>query len=990
MNHVLSIAKKELRAYFLSPIAFIFLGAFLAVNLFVFFWVESFFNRNIADIRPLFSWLPILLVFLCSALTMRLWSEEQKLGTMEILFTLPVKTHELVIGKFLAALGLVAVALALTLSVPITVSFLGDLDWGPVFGGYLAAMLLAGAYLAIGLTVSAMTENQILALMGSCMISVVFYVIGADFVTSNAPGNVGDILRAMATGSHFESIRRGVIDVRDLAYYASIIVAFLALNTLLLEAKGWSDGARTKTKRINAGAMVALIAGNALLINVLLYPVNTVRADMTSRGEYSVSPVTKDLLSGLSEPLLIRGYFSSKTHPFLDPLIPRIKDMLQEYQVVSNGKVTTEFLDPRQDEEIEKEANQLYGIKSFPFRISDRHDDSVVNAYFSILVKYGDQFEVLNFSDLIEVKVTGLQNVEVKLRNLEYDLTRAVKKVAYGFQTLDAVFADLEKPASVQAFVTADTLPQNFKTVPDNMKKVFEELKTQSNGKFTYEVIDPTKEGASETKQSLYQKYGLKPFATSLFAQESFYLHILLKVGDKVEQVVPGESMSEADIKKEVVAALKRGAPGFLKTIGIAKPESDQPDLPPQLAAQRPPQPPDLTKMLTQQLGETYEVKPVKLDDGHVPGDIDVLLVFAPVDYDQKKQFAIDQFLMRGGTVLVLAGRYEIDPHASQMGGVEMKKVKTGLEDLLAAYGVEIKDELVLDPQNEPFPIPVTRNLGGLKLREMQLIDYPYFVDVRPNNMDKENPVLAGLSEVTMQWASPIAVTTPAAPKTEAKKDGDKAEPEATPPSKRDVAVLLKSSEKSWTQTETSVQPDFDKWPKVGFGTDGNRKQYDLAVAISGSFSSAYAGKKDPTVTGEGGHILVRSPDTARLVVVGSSSFVNDMVLSISRQTGSDRFTNNLQLVQNLVDWGVEDVDLLSIRSRGTYARTLLPVDARRLGGSDNAYELANYGFVVIALAAIALLTFGRRKRMTPIDLDPAKKRPANRPNLNEGATEVS
>src|SRR5688500_18153365 len=265
MNHVMSIAKKELRAYFLSPIAFIFLGAFLAVNLFVFFWYESFFNRNIADIRPLFSWLPILLVFLCSALTMRLWSEEQKLGTMEILFTLPVKTHHLVLGKFFASLGLVAVALALTFSVPITVSLLGELDWGPVFGGYLAALLLTGAYLAIGLTVSAMTENQILALMGSTVLSIMFYAIGADVVTSNAPAAGADLLRALATGSHFESIRRGVIDLRDLVHYLSIIGTFLAINTVLLEAKGWSSS--SNRRNLNATTMVALIAANAIALN---------------------------------------------------------------------------------------------------------------------------------------------------------------------------------------------------------------------------------------------------------------------------------------------------------------------------------------------------------------------------------------------------------------------------------------------------------------------------------------------------------------------------------------------------------------------------------------------------------------------------------------------------------------------------------------------------------------------------------------------------
>src|SRR5947209_15379247 len=121
MNHILSIARKELRAYFLSPIALIFLGTFILVTLFTFLWVETFFARHIADVRPLFVWLPRLLIFLCAALTMRLWSEEQKLGTLEILLTLPVETRKLVIGKFLAALILVAIALGLTFHIPIAV-----------------------------------------------------------------------------------------------------------------------------------------------------------------------------------------------------------------------------------------------------------------------------------------------------------------------------------------------------------------------------------------------------------------------------------------------------------------------------------------------------------------------------------------------------------------------------------------------------------------------------------------------------------------------------------------------------------------------------------------------------------------------------------------------------------------------------------------------------------------------------------------------------
>ncbi|MGB9024375.1 MAG: ABC transporter permease subunit, partial [Rhodomicrobium sp.] len=131
---VFRIARKELAAYFSSPAAFIFIGVFLAALLFIFFWVDRFFARNIADVRPLFEWMPVLLIFLVSAMTMRMWSEERRAGTLEFLLTAPVRPLDLVIGKFLACLALVAITLALTLPLPVTVSILGPLDWGPVLG----------------------------------------------------------------------------------------------------------------------------------------------------------------------------------------------------------------------------------------------------------------------------------------------------------------------------------------------------------------------------------------------------------------------------------------------------------------------------------------------------------------------------------------------------------------------------------------------------------------------------------------------------------------------------------------------------------------------------------------------------------------------------------------------------------------------------------------------------------------------------------------
>ncbi|HVO42868.1 MAG TPA: ABC transporter permease subunit, partial [Aggregatilineales bacterium] len=154
MKQVSAIVRKELDSYFASPMALIFVGIFLVTVLYAFFWVSGFFARGIADVRPLFEWMPVLLILLISTLAMRQWSEEQQTGTLEVLLTMPVKLTQLVIGKFIAVVVLVAVALLMTLSLPITVALLGQLDLGPVIGGYLAAILMASSYAAIGLFVS--------------------------------------------------------------------------------------------------------------------------------------------------------------------------------------------------------------------------------------------------------------------------------------------------------------------------------------------------------------------------------------------------------------------------------------------------------------------------------------------------------------------------------------------------------------------------------------------------------------------------------------------------------------------------------------------------------------------------------------------------------------------------------------------------------------------------------------------------------------------
>ena len=574
-----NVAAKELRTYFLSPVALIFIATFLLASLFSFFWVEGFFVRGSADIRPLFEWLPVLLAFLVPALGMRLWAEEEKSGTMELLMTMPLTTWSAVLGKFVAGLTLVAVALALTIPVPVSVSMLGDLDWGPVFGGYIATLLLAAAYLAITLCISAMTANQLVALVFGAVTCSLLYVIGSDTVASFFGGNVAEALRALGAGSRFDSIQRGVLDLRDLAYYAAIIGTFLSVNVLLLERRRWSGSSKGAASRMSAASTVALLAANLVTLNVVVADVRGARVDLTEHNEYSISPVTKDLLAGLDEPLLLRGYLSQKTHPLLSPLAPRVRDMLEEYGALS-PLVSVEIVDPTTDEEVEAEAGEVWGIRSVPFQFADRHESSVVNAFFHVLVKYGDQHAVLGFNELIEVSAKGM-DIDVRLRNLEYDLTKAIQKTVYGFQSLESVFARLPDTAQFTLYASpASSLPAGFEEVPDTIAAVAKKLEKRANGKFTFARLNPDDPSAGVTRQSLLQM-GIKPLQASLFGGETFYLHMVLQIGDRMEQLLPSGENTEADLEEAIVASLKRGGPGALKTIGLAiggvEPEPPQP-----------------------------------------------------------------------------------------------------------------------------------------------------------------------------------------------------------------------------------------------------------------------------------------------------------------------------------------------------------------------------------------------------------------------------
>lgn len=238
MSAVVSIARKEFRSYFQSTIAYIFITLFLVLSQWIYF--SGFYVMNQATLRDFFDLVPLVFLFFVPAVTMRMWAEEQKLGTAEILLTFPVRERDAVLGKFLASFTFVSLSILLTIPLAITVAALGDPDNGAMIGGYLGCLLLGGAYIAIGLWVSSMTQNQIVAFLISLILCFLLYIAGSGLVLGSVPRWLVPFFANLSLGYHFDSITRGVIDSRDIIYYLSIIGFFLFLNVRVIESRRWS------------------------------------------------------------------------------------------------------------------------------------------------------------------------------------------------------------------------------------------------------------------------------------------------------------------------------------------------------------------------------------------------------------------------------------------------------------------------------------------------------------------------------------------------------------------------------------------------------------------------------------------------------------------------------------------------------------------------------------------------------------------------------
>jgi len=362
LSNTCTIFRRELKSYFESPVAYVFMIVFLLLTGFLTLSVNGFYERRIADLEPFFFWHPWVYLLLVPAATMGLWAEERRTGTIELLLTMPLTMTQAIIGKFLAAWLFIAMCVLLT-AIPMigTVVYLGSPDPGAIVCGYLGSVLLAGAYVAVGMLASSLTRNQVISFVLALAACFVLLLAGWEPVTGFfsrwAPAWVVNAVAALSFMPYFDAIKRGVVDLADVAYYASVMAFMLTAAHITLGERKTVAGIGRGTVALLA-LFVILAAANVITRNLRL------RADFTEEKLYSLSEGTRNMLATLEEPVTLKLFFNSS-----NPRVPsglrayarQVEDLLTEYRLAAKGNVIVQKLDPKPDSD-EEEWARKYGI----------------------------------------------------------------------------------------------------------------------------------------------------------------------------------------------------------------------------------------------------------------------------------------------------------------------------------------------------------------------------------------------------------------------------------------------------------------------------------------------------------------------------------------------------------------------------------------------------------------------------------------------------
>jgi ABC-2 type transport system permease protein len=409
MRRVWTVARHEVRGYFDQPTAYVLIVAFLGISLFLMF--RTMYAMGAASMRPLFDLLPVLWAIFIPAATMRSLAEERRSRTLEWVLAQPLGETELVAGKFLGDWLFVMLALAGTLPTAAGMLLVSEADAGIVLAQYIGAGLLAAQFVAIGLWASSITRNQITSFIVAAAVSFALFLIGVPIVQIGLPPVVAGAVARLSVVTHFMNVARGVVDLRDVVYFASTTGLFLFLALAAVLGDRLSHG-RGEWRRLRVG--VGVVAVLVVMINLLGSYLRG-RVDLTRDNLYTLESGTRDLLADLDDIVQVKLFASAELPPELQLQLRDVRDLLADMRSAANGNLIVEDVDPDDDEEAASEASSL-GISPVEFNVLRDDEFQIRRGYYGLAVVYADRSEVTPV-------IQRTDDLEFRLASAIYNMT---------------------------------------------------------------------------------------------------------------------------------------------------------------------------------------------------------------------------------------------------------------------------------------------------------------------------------------------------------------------------------------------------------------------------------------------------------------------------------------------------------------------------------------------------------------------------------------
>lgn len=907
--------RRELAAFFTNPAAYIVTAIFLVATGIFFF--STFFINGRADLRNFFGLLPIMLSLFVPALTMRLFSEELRSGSIETLMTLPVTSAQVVLGKFLAAFLTSAAMLVPTFFYVVTACVFGKVDFGPIIGGYFGALFLCALYSAIGVFSSALTKNQIIAFFTALALSFALTLFGTLLIFLPAP--LVRFFSWLSVTTHFQQISRGIADTRDVIYFASLVSVFLLLTQQKFAVK------KNRDEKIDCSIFfVILILANLVGAHAFL------RADLTSGKMYSISSASKELVKNLQEPMSVNVFFSSDLPAPYNSVDQYLRDILVEYKSAANKNFSYKIFDMNKSEN--EDVARSYGISQIQVQKVETTEVSAKAVWMGIAITYGDDIKIFNSID--------------SMAGLEYRLTTAMSKM---ISTSDAL-AQLDKGLTVKLFPASELADAGISNL-ERLEQIVSEAINSLNQKFSGKIDLQVENSSSDEAKQISERYGIQlvTFQDEDGGEKNAVLGIVVELGENFVSIplrlqnffgwhLLGLDNIQANISDAIEGMLSKTVQiGYITGYGenelYANPYGNP-------GASN-------SENFRNVLNDIYSLRQINLAEEEIPLNIKCIVINGSrEEFSQSELFKIDQFVMKGGNIL-----FCLDPLVeSEENGPNAPPAylapQNGLQKILNAYGIAPGANYVFDQNCYQEN---SRNGESAKLEWAPL--------VMQNALDSKNPITKFLSAMIFLQNGSI----------------DLSGAEKNPDLK--TTVLAHSSEKSWLASENIIlYPGYIFPPS----DDSQFAEQNLAVLVEGKFPSAFANEEiplsekiseedDEISEKENAQIKMQETETSASLTTqekiskGIQSAKIIFVSSALVTTGSliDKAGNEpmAYFMRNAIDYLNGSQEFCEMRTKGI-ARNLLEI---KNPASATAFKLFNQFGLAALVALIGLFVWKAR-----------------------------